>query len=218
MIRQQHCSDPIAVHARLIVLEGMPGAGKTTAATSLQRHGWQVIGEYTGADGTTVAVSEHPGVEDDDAHQENWLRKAAQCASALRAGVVYADRDWISSLAYAHSASAADGGALLRRRCTWAAENLHDGRLLLPSVYVIFDLDPQASLQRRSGRLKPGHPWSQRHPLVRLREFYIAPAAVLGTFHPGLAGTIRDIARLTLSGQDDPNVNLRRLTGLAGAP
>ena len=72
MTRQQHCSDPVAVHARLIVLEGMPGAGKTTAAAALQRHGWQVIGEYTGADGTTVALTRHPGVEDDDAHQAIW--------------------------------------------------------------------------------------------------------------------------------------------------
>lgn len=215
MIRQQHCSDPVAVHARLIVLEGMPGAGKTTAAARLQRLGWQVIGEYTSADGTTVAASEHPGVEDDDAHQANWLRKAAQCATALHTGVIYADRDWISSLAYAHSTSAADGGAFLRGRCTWAAENLHDGRLLLPSVYVIFDLDPQASLQRRSGTLKPGHPWSQRHPLERLREFYLDPAAALGPSHPGLAGTIRNVVRLTLSGHDDPHVNLRRLTELA---
>src|SRR5580704_10495555 len=111
MTRQRHCSDPAAVHARLIVLEGMPGAGKSTAAASLRRDGWQVIGEYTGPDGTTAAVSEHSGVEDDDAHQANWLRKAALCASALRTGVTYADRDWISSLAYAHSTSATDGGA-----------------------------------------------------------------------------------------------------------
>ena len=147
MIRQQHCSDPVAVHAQLIVLEGMPGAGKTTAAASLQRHGWHVIGEYTGADGTTVALSEHPGVEDDDAHQANWLRKAAQCATALGTGVLYADRDWISSLAYAHSTSAADGGALL---LTWAS-------CCLP----VFVDQPRELSVARSSRARSALDWCQ---------------------------------------------------------
>jgi hypothetical protein len=216
MIRQR-CSDLSPVHARLIVLDGMPGAGKTTAAARLHQQGWQVIGEYTGADGTTVAVSEHPGVEDDDAHQANWLRKAAQCATALHSGVVYADRDWISSLAYAHSVAAADGGALLRLRCAWAAGCLRDGRLLLPGTYVIFELDPQASLKRRTGRLRPGHPWSEPGPLERLHDFYTAPASVLGIVLPGLADTVADASWLTLSGSDDPQAILRQLTALGYA-
>ncbi|HEY4026414.1 MAG TPA: hypothetical protein VGO86_08280 [Candidatus Dormibacteraeota bacterium] len=41
----------------LIVIEGMPGAGKTSAAAVLERRGHQVVGEY---------VSERPGVEDDE--------------------------------------------------------------------------------------------------------------------------------------------------------
>jgi predicted ATPase len=50
MTRQHRCSNPVAAHAWLIVLEGMPGADKTTAAAALQRQGWPVIGEYTSSD------------------------------------------------------------------------------------------------------------------------------------------------------------------------
>jgi predicted ATPase len=215
MTTQHPCSDLPGVHARLIVLEGMPGAGKTTAAAELQRRGRQVIGEYTSADGATVAISDHPGAEDDDGHQANWIRKAAQCAAALRTGAVYADRDWLSSLAYAHSAAPADGGELLRRRCAWAASSLQRGSLLLPGTYAVFDLDLQASLQRRSGRLRPGHPWSHPGPLARLRDFYTAPASVLAPVHPGLAAAIDSAARLTLSGHGDPKAILAQLTRLA---
>jgi thymidylate kinase len=217
MMTRQRCSEPGTVHAQLIVLEGMPGAGKTTAAAALRQQGRQVIGEYTDTAGATVAIGEHPRVEDDDAHQANWIRKASQCKTALGTGVVYADRDWISSLAYAYSAAAADSGALLHRRCTWAAESLRDGRLLLPGAYVIFDLDPQASLQRRARRLRPGHPWSYPGPLERLRGFYAAPADALSKTHPGLADTIASVPSLILSGHDNLQASLRQLTALARA-
>jgi predicted ATPase len=215
MTARRRCSEPPGVRARLIVLEGMPGAGKTTVAVALHQQGWQVIGEYTSADGATVAIRDHPGVADDDGHQANWIRKAAQCASALRTGTVYADRDWISSLAYAHSAATADSGELLRRRCAWAYEALNEGVLLLPGAYAIFDLDLQASLQRRSGRLRAGHPWSDPGPLTRLREFYTAPAGVLGPVHPALAAAIAGVPRFTLSGHGHPQAILAQLARLA---
>jgi hypothetical protein len=85
-------------------------------------------------------------------------------------------------------------------------------------VYVIFDLDPQVSLRRRSGRLRPGHPLSEPRPLERLREFYTAPDGVLGPVHPRLAAAIASVTRLTLSGHDDPQASLRHLARLACAP
>jgi hypothetical protein len=51
------CSDHLPQLGRLLVLEGMPGAGKTTAVTRLGAEGWQVIGEYTTASGATIPVS-----------------------------------------------------------------------------------------------------------------------------------------------------------------
>lgn len=218
----QPCSDTIPAStrsARLVVLEGMPGAGKTTAAGALAALGHVTVGEYTDDASGTIAISAHPGVGDDDAHQRNWLRKAAQCSARLgRHPVVYADRDWLSSLSYAFSTAPADSGALLSQRAAWAARHLEDGTLLLPGTYVIFDLDPPVSLARRACRLRPGHPWNQPESLGRLREFYRAPAAALRPASGQLAAALSTPARISVSGQGDPHDILALLASLARTP
>lgn len=201
------CSDtaPFAVpRGGLIVLEGMPGAGKTTAACALAGRGLPVLGEYTDNADATIAIAMHPPVDDDDAHQQNWLRKTAQCTARLaHGGMVYADRDWLSSLSYAYSIAAADGGALLRQRAAWAASRLRGGSLLLPGAYVIFDLDPATSLDRRASRLRPGHPWNDLGALRRLRDFYTCPSRALDPVDPGLAHALRRPRRTDISGLID---------------
>lgn len=69
---------------RLITVEGPPGAGKTTALQLLARRGHSVIGEYTTSSGTTIPIAGHPGVNDDDAHQRNWLIKNEQAIRVRR--------------------------------------------------------------------------------------------------------------------------------------
>jgi predicted ATPase len=215
------CSDilaPAAPSARLIVLEGMPGAGKTTAACALAALGHVIVGEYTDDASSTLAINDHPGVSDDGAHQRNWLRKAAQCSARLdRNPVVYADRDWLSSLSYAFSTASADGGALFSQRAAWAARHVADGTLLLPGTYVIFDLSPSASLARRAGRLRPGHPWNHPEALGRLREFYRDPAASLRPASAELANAVALPARIGICGHDAPGGILTCLESLARA-
>ena len=203
----------------LIVLEGMPGAGKTTAACALAARGLLVLGEYTDNADATIAISMHPPVDDDDAHQQNWLRKTAQCTARLaHGGTVYADRDWLSSLSYAYSIAAADGGALLRHRAGWAASLLRDGSLLLPGIYVIFDLDPATSLARRASRLRPGHPWNHPGSLRRLRDFYSCPSRALDLVDPGLGHALRQAHRADICGLTDPHQIADRLAELGGQP
>ena len=214
------CSEPVvppALRGRLIVLEGMPGAGKTTTATALAARGHSVVGEYTSDTDATLAIQDHPDISDDDAHQANWLRKAAQCTARLACyPVVYADRDWLSSLSYACTA---DGdGELLARRARWAARHLDGGTLLLPAAYVVFDLDPAASLSRRAGRLRLGHPWNQPAALGRLRGFYRDPARALRPACPELAAALSIPERIDISGRDDPSRVLDRLAFLAATP
>jgi predicted ATPase len=203
----------------LIVLEGMPGAGKTTAACALAARGLPVLGEYTDNADATIAISAHPPVDDDDAHQQNWLRKTAQCTARLaHGGTVYADRDWLSSLSYAYSTAAADDGALLRHRAAWAASRLQEGSLVLPGIYVILDLDPATSLDRRASRLRLGHPWNHPCSLQRLRDFYTCPSRALEPVDPSLAQALRQPHRADICGTADPRQIAERLAELGGQP
>lgn len=135
---------------RLVVLEGMPGAGKTTLARALAAAGQAVLGEYTTPGRSTIPLSRHPGTGDGSAHDANWLRKSGQAAAARHASeIIYLDRDWLSALAYAYSIADQDDGQLLRRRCSWARDRLGSGELLLAGTYVIFHVTPATGPVRR---------------------------------------------------------------------
>ncbi len=181
------CSDTTTTLHPALVLEGMPGAGKTTAAATLAAENHTVIGEYTTTTGDVVPIEAHPAVDDDAGHQQNWLLKHHQVHAARHRGPVYVDRDWLSALAYAYSTAADDHGALLATRTRWVSDCLAHGNLTLGDTYVLFQLDPTVSLGRRARRLTPGHPWSSLPGLVRLVTFYTDPATALAPVHPELA-------------------------------
>lgn len=202
--------------SRLVVLEGMPGAGKTTTIEALSNLGHDVVGEYVDESSGTLDHDEHPGVDDDDGHQLNWSRKADRCTQLLGAHpVVYVDRDWLSSLAYAYSVAPEDAGNLLSARAAWALTYLGEGRLLLANVYVIFDLDSASSLARRAGHLRSDHPWNRPDALDRLREFYVDPSRSLRPVSAELAERIGVPQRIDVSEHDRPLDVLRRLDSLA---
>jgi AAA domain len=137
------CSDLGARRGPLLVLEGMPGAGKTTTATRLAAEGQRVIGEYVTPAGATIPVAGHPPACDDNAHQANWLTKHRHATAALAAGPVFCDRDWLSALAYA--ASLPEGDQLLRAHVWRAVEQLRRGQLAVADGYLVLHLDPAAT-------------------------------------------------------------------------
>jgi predicted ATPase len=201
---------------RLIVLEGMPGAGKTTAVEALAVDGHSALGEYITPAGAVVPIDKHPAVDDDAAHQANWLTKARRASELMATGsTVYCDRDWLSALAYAYSLTGERAHRLREVRTAWAAEQLRCGRLLLPDAYVIYDLGPQASAARRGGGLRPEHPWWQIDALVRLREFYAHPAGVVALIHPDLAERLHTPAWHHVYASDPLPATVRRLCALA---
>ncbi|MGH3930107.1 MAG: AAA family ATPase [Pseudonocardiaceae bacterium] len=175
----------------VLVLEGMPGAGKTTTATTLATENRTVIGEYTTTTGDVVPIRAYPAVDDDPGYQHNWLRKHRQVQAARRVGPVVCDRDWLSALAYGHSVADTDDGELFASRARWAADCLDRGHLAVASTYVVLQLDPTVSLRRRANRLTPGHPWSSLPGLIRVAEFYTDPAKAVAPVHPDLAVWLR---------------------------
>lgn len=178
------CSDP----PRLVAIEGMPAAGKTTLADRLAADGHTVIGEYIEHNGQLIDVQRHPAVSENDAHQANWLRKH-QHALRIDAPVVYLDRDWLTALAYAYSV---DDDQMLATRSHWALGHLNSGTLRVASAYIILRIDPHESLRRRGERLDPHHPWSTLQALQRLCDFYRAPAALLATHSTALADRLAE--------------------------
>jgi thymidylate kinase len=174
----------------LIVLEGMPGAGKTSAASVLERRGHQVVGEY---------LAERPGVDDDSAHQRNWIAKTTITVRAARSGRVFCDRDFLTSLAFA--CSIADG-ELIARRTAWALTHLGAGRLMVGDVYLVLDITPGLSLARRAGQLSSEHPWSRPAELERLHRFYRAPLEVLARMDSDLEAAFAGARWCSVSGEE----------------
>lgn len=211
------CSDTNVGWYPVLVLEGMPGAGKTSAATALAAQNWTVIGEYTTVTGGVVPIHAHPAVDDDAGHQRNWLRKHHQVHAARRNGPVFCDRDWLSALAYAYSVADTDHGELLHSRARWASDCLDHGDLTLASTYIVFQLDPHISLHRRTNRLTPRHPWSSLSGLIRLATFYADPANAVSAAHPDLAARLRSASWHSLRGHSLDHT-VRFLRDLAHRP
>lgn len=205
-------ADPPARRSRFVVLEGMPGAGKTTVLRELAADGHAVVGEYLAHDGHVLDLSDHPVTDDDAGHMTNLLRKHRQM-ERIHTSPVYCDRDWLSVLAYAASTSDHD---LLSERAQWVADRLQDETLLLPDLYVIFDLGVDVSLTRRTDRLDAAHPWAAHHSLRRLRDFYCAPAAHVSAAHCGLGRLLSSVQTVHLPAAS--RRALLRQTLQAGAP
>lgn len=187
----------------MIVLEGMPGAGKTSLANLFTAQGKRVVPEYV------VNHGMPPAPEDDNAHQQNWERKEQLLGATSAPRPVIVDRNFLSSLAYAYSIRSSNHGAqLLVERIGWCRERLASGQFEHPKVYCIFDCPIQLSLSRR-GIVQPGeHSWTTWQVLRELRHFYAIMPETLGDLHPALTfGNETKVLRL--DGEDSLAANAR---------
>lgn len=190
------------------VLEGMPGAGKTTALAALA-HEHTVLGEYTNDQTHALDLAAYPSHDDDQPHLTNWLRKDAQTRHLTRIGPVVVDRNWLTALAWA--ASLDDD---LTQRARWAHTNLTAGRLTLPERWIILDCSVETSLTRRQDRLDYTHPWAHQAPLRRLRAFYTDPALAVAPVQPELADLIASVPVTRLDTETSPGLVRRAISGV----
>jgi thymidylate kinase len=170
-----------------IVVEGMPGAGKTTTLAAIVGQGQMVLGEYTDGHAQPIDLIKHPHHDDEHPHLTNWLRKDAQVRHLARAGSVITDRNWLTALGWAASVN------VLPDRTSWAYTHLTAGVLTLPERWIILDCSVETSLARRHDRLDSTHPWADPDSLHRLRTFYTDPVAPIARFLPELADLISSV-------------------------
>lgn len=192
------------MHARVVVIEGMPSAGKTTLTNLLARLGWQTVPEYVADDGRWTATT------DDGAHQRNWVIKERLLRERPGTPLVV-DRNFLTSLAYAYSVRRLSGEHhLLDERVEWLRRHLAAGFFGHPVLYCVLDLDPATSLQRRGCEKPSDHPWARRAVLDELRAFYVRMPEGLAELHMALA-TGAGVRVLRLSGIDSLTHNAERL-------
>lgn len=138
----------------LIVLDGHPGAGKTTLAGRLAEAGVSVIGEVLAADGAVVEgygravadpeqiVANTPMVLDSD------LAKHRLALGAAPSGTVLMDRNYVFTLAFCLVLGATVRAGVYDAAVQWYRR--HRAELVAPDAYLLLDLPPELS-DRRTG-------------------------------------------------------------------
>ncbi|WP_125775655.1 AAA family ATPase [Antribacter gilvus] len=193
----QMLEGPVVRFAGVVAVEGMPGAGKTTAMTVLADRGHTVLGEYTDDHARSLTLAAHPHHDDEHPHLANWLRKDSQARRLARASCVVMDRNWLTALGWAASV----GG--LPDRAGWAYSQLIAGRLILPERWIILDCTVETSLTRRREHLDLTHPWARTEPLDRLRAFYSDPAAAVRPALHALADALATVPVMRIDAEAD---------------
>lgn len=137
----------------LLVLEGLPGAGKTTAGQSLVAHGWKFYPEVA----TTLAMKGVPvgdkgNTRTDQLIFSEEMRRVSNFKKDLAGGLrVVADGYFPTDLAFAYarflSRTSNSYPECLRRYLNAA----YEGKILLPDMYLHFKI-PIGLSQKRQGR------------------------------------------------------------------
>lgn len=185
----------LAAGFRTIAVEGMPGAGKTTAITSMRKAGYAVVPELAPGYRPVVDAKRAGG------HLVNWI-KTDEHAQRLGCGrrPVVVDRNWLTALAY----DAVDAKGFMRT-VHWAWTHLGVDNLRLPSVWIILDVPVDVSLERRRHRHVPGHPWRDAAVLEQLRAFYADPVGFVGRRHRLLGRLMSDVPCIRIDGRRPPD-------------
>jgi thymidylate kinase len=184
------------VEGSIVVMEGLPGAGKSTICGMFADRGAVVFHEVLDAN-NHILSHEEINAEDTEFFLLNDLRKYLKAREARLVGrVAVVDRGMESTLAYSRLLDRKDGTRKFQEARLFYKQ--HHKIFSSADMTVYLDLPPAMSASRKKPVIEEGDLWSFPENLVATRQYY------LSVFR-GRSDVVH------LSGIDSPEVNFRRL-------
>lgn len=180
---------------RVIVLEGLPAAGKTCVANSLRdNQGYTKINESLGRFNLTDPDRDQRVVFDE-------MVERYQLAAAADGSVII-DRGYPTILAWDYTAECLGTAHDLTQKEEWVGEALAADKLFEPDLYVYLHSTPDLSFQRRPRPPQPADVWSTTDGMEAYTTFcdafFQVPEIAVRTLHIDatalpLAGIVRSV-------------------------
>lgn len=150
---------------KLIVLEGLPGSGKTKLFRRSKKHFRQILHIPE----LTTPVQPLSDVSADNSFMKNDEKKYDLFAQADRDCVM--DRGYASTLCWGYVLITKGMDNNYPERLEWFNDNVNK-TLFRPAAYIFLDIVPELSLKRTTLPLGKNLAWSTEADLVTAREFY----------------------------------------------
>lgn len=144
----------------VVILEGLPGAGKTSLL-SLLSHEFFCVPESLPHFGSGIT-----GEEDYLRHDFEKLRLARASGH-----VALIDRGYASTLAWSHARLLVDGALEYYDLLGYVAKYLQHN-YCQPDIYILIDVDPEISLTRKNRPVIKEDIWTQARYLTASHRFY----------------------------------------------
>ncbi len=160
-------------HGRLVALEGIDGAGKSTLARALvrtlRRRGFSVALRHEPSDPKLGSLAQSVSREDSWTGAvyftvDRYLARPALERALARHDVVVSDRSFYSTLAYQ--------GSALSPRDRRRLQELERTATRVPDRVILLDIDPRLALRRLGGRARFRGPLEERKTLERVARAY----------------------------------------------